>query len=414
MNSFAKFQEIPEPSALPAGQEDEERILVLSELERIVTSPCFRNAERSKQFLKYVVEHKLAGHPQQLKERTIGTDVFLRPKNYSTGEDAVVRVQAGEVRKKIEHYYQLAPSNSSVRIELPVGSYSPIFHWPSAMAPAEAPALPSLSPKAEPAAQKRHWARYIFIAACGLILAVGAGRVITTVHRATVQQPAYKSAIEQFWNPVFASQQPVAICLGANLLRPLGPIVQDAGSNTNTDSYLGAPIRDVYAALAISTLLGKIGKPSEVRIGSNCSFDDFRNSAAVAVGAYNNKLTLQLLASSHLAFAHSKGQYMIRELPPGNRVWKARIGTDGEGNDDFAIVSRQLDSRTGQFTVAVAGTGPYATQSAGNFVSNPQYLEQGLQNAPSDWQKKNLVIILETIGADSIAGPPTVVASYVW
>src|SRR6202044_2648360 len=112
---------------------------------------------------------------------------------------------------------------------------------------------------------------------------------------------------------------------------------------------------------------------------SNCSFDDLRNSAAVAVGAYHNKLTSQLLASSHLAFVHDKGQYMIRELPPGNR---------------------QLDSRTGQFTITVAGTGPYATQTAGNFVSNPQYLEQGLQHAPADWQKKNLVIILETMGAD--------------
>ena len=368
---------------------------------------------RSKQFLKYVVEHKLAGHPEQLKERTIGTDVFLRPKDYSTGDDAVVRVQAGEVRRRIEHYYQLTPNSSSVRIELPVGSYSPVFHWPSASAPAEAPALPVLLPEAQPAAQKSHPVRNIVIAACCLILAVGAGRLITTVHRAPVQHPAsYKPAIEQFWSPVLASQQPVVICLGASLLRPMGSHVQDAGSNTKT--YLGAPVRDVYAAITISKLLDKIGKPSEVRIGSNCSIDDLRSSAAVAVGAYNNKLTLQLLANSHFAMVVENGQHVIRELPPGNRVWQARVESGGEGTDDFAVVSRQLDSRTGQFAITVVGTGPFGTQAASDFVSNPQYLEQGLRNAPSDWPKKNLSIVLETMGTDSIAGPPHVLASYFW
>ena len=88
--------------------------------------------------------------------------------------------------------------------------------------------------------------------------------MITTVHRTPVQQPAYKPVIEQFWSPVLASQQPVVICLGASSLRPMGSHVQDPGGNTNT--YLGAPVRDVYAAITISKLLDKIGKPSEVRV----------------------------------------------------------------------------------------------------------------------------------------------------
>ena len=421
MNSFARSHEIEEPSGLPTGRIDESRDAVLSELERILASRFFKSAERSKQFLRYVVEHKLAGHPDQLKERTIGTEVFLRPPGYSTGDDPVVRVQAGEVRRRIEQYYQGSPDSSPVRIQLPVGSYSPAFLWPSTPAFAEkqvpaAAAVPApvvSLPIAKPAIRNR-WRFWAIAAAC-LALALTVGIAFRTVHHtAAAQQPANQTTLGKFWNPVFASQQPAVICLGASSLRPLGKNVQDTGSKTLADTYLGAPVRDVYAAVTISKLLDQIGKPSQMRIGSNCSLDDLRNSAAVAVGGYNNKLTMQLIASSHLAIVHDKGLRMVRELPPGNRVWQAYEGSDGEGNDDFAVVSRQLDSKTGQLAIAVTGTGPLSTQAASDFVSNPQYLEQGLRNAPADWTRKNLAIVLETMGTDSVAGPPHVVASYFW
>ncbi len=32
-----------------------------------------------------------------------------------------------------------------------------------------------------------------------------------------------------------------------------------------------------------------IDKPSQVRIGTDCSFEDLRNSPAVVVGAFNNR-----------------------------------------------------------------------------------------------------------------------------
>ena len=113
----------------------------------ILSSRHFKSADRCKQFLQYVVLNKLEGHTERLKERTIGTDVFQRPPGYATGEDPVVRVQAGEVRRRLELYYQETPQPSRVRIELPVGSYSPVFHWGTASAVKDvktqpAPAVP--------------------------------------------------------------------------------------------------------------------------------------------------------------------------------------------------------------------------------------------------------------------------------
>lgn len=415
MNSVAKFHEFKEAPGSTAGGQDKRREVVLSELDRILASRFFRSAERSQQFLRYVVERKLAGQAEQLKERTIGTEVFLRPQGYSTGEDSVVRVQAGEVRRRIEQYYQATAENTPVRIEIPIGSYSPVFHWVATSAPSEIPPLPSLLPDAQPAVQKSHRMRYIVLASFCLILLLVAGRMITVLHRNPVQHPAHKSEIEQFWNPVFASQQPAVICLGSNLLLPLDANTKVPGKATfNHPLRGGVPNGDVYAALEIYTLLGRMSKTSQVRIGSNCSFDDLRSSPAIIVGAFNNKWTLQLLSNLHFAFVDEKGEHMIREQGPEGKVWTHQSGLAGGSTEDFAIVSRLLDSKTGQFTIIAAGVGQYGTQAAGDFISNPQYLEQALRNVPADWPKKNLEILMETMGTDSIAGPPRIVATYFW
>src|SRR5689334_20826234 len=74
------------------------RASIMQELDRVLASRFFKNSQRSRQFLEYIVHCKLDGRADELKERTIGTEVFHRPPDYSTGEDPVVRVQAGEVR----------------------------------------------------------------------------------------------------------------------------------------------------------------------------------------------------------------------------------------------------------------------------------------------------------------------------
>jgi hypothetical protein len=114
-------QQIHQGGPPPDGPQKE---AILRELESILSSPFFRTSNRSKQFLSYVVQHTLDGSHEPLKERTIGAKLFQRPAGYSTGDDPVVRVQAGEVRRRLEQYHHAAVNHSPVRIELPVGSYA--------------------------------------------------------------------------------------------------------------------------------------------------------------------------------------------------------------------------------------------------------------------------------------------------
>src|SRR5258705_12663937 len=95
---------------------------LLEQLERIVRSKHFRNSKRYPTFLRFVVEQTLLGKTEGLKERTLGVDVFARPNHYDTNEDPIVRVTAGELRKRIAQYYQEAGHEEELRIYFPIGS----------------------------------------------------------------------------------------------------------------------------------------------------------------------------------------------------------------------------------------------------------------------------------------------------
>jgi eukaryotic-like serine/threonine-protein kinase len=113
------------PAEISAKQADVVRL----ELESVISSDAFAGSPRCQDFLKLVVEHALAGELEGLSERTIGVEMFGRPADYDTSNDAIVSVRATEVRKRLAQYYREAARTPVVRIELLPGSYIPDFHW---------------------------------------------------------------------------------------------------------------------------------------------------------------------------------------------------------------------------------------------------------------------------------------------
>jgi eukaryotic-like serine/threonine-protein kinase len=109
----------------------EQANLVRSALESVISSDAFAPSKRCQDFLRLIVGHALAGELDCLRERMIGAEMFGRPVDYDTSNDAVVRVRATEVRKRLSQYYSGTAQTPLVRIELPAGSYVPEFHWAS-------------------------------------------------------------------------------------------------------------------------------------------------------------------------------------------------------------------------------------------------------------------------------------------
>ena len=432
-----------------------EKEAVLRELESILNSPFFRTSNRSKQFLSYVVQHTLEGNHEPLKERTIGAKLFQRPVGYATGDDPVVRVQAGEVRRRLEQYHHAGLTQSPVRIELPVGSYAPEFRWapitpqheepaqaepsqaePTKLEPAQAATTPSSAPIDLLAKNQKRFTQARLILGFCLVLAVAL--LVARVYRSS---PG-KSTVNQFWAPVLATSEPVLICLAKptvyvpslELLQryskspgdfatelqqlterpPLQPQDKLVWGDLLEYADYGVAAGDTYAAVRLSAVLARMGKESQVRIGAHYSFADLRNSPAIVVGAFNNRWTMQMTSNLHFAFVEEGGQGLIREQGPMGRAWRPKRGPHGEVTEDFGVVTRLLNSKTGQFVVSTAGILSDGTQAAAEFVSSSGYLEEALRTAAPDWAKKNLQFVVQTTVTDSVPGPPQVVAIYMW
>lgn len=127
---------------------DENLAALREHLEGIVLGDAFRGSRRSGQFLSFVVEKAIENHSDVLKERTIGVELFGRIPTYDTGEDAIVRVTATDVRRRLLQHYGRVGGTSDFRINLPAGGYIPeIEHCQTSLLPifVEAP-TPSVAP----------------------------------------------------------------------------------------------------------------------------------------------------------------------------------------------------------------------------------------------------------------------------
>ena len=100
---------------------------VLEELERILASPGFSRNDRLSGFLRYVVQQRLQGKADQLKETVIGTEVFGRKPDYDPRNDPVVRMEAAKLRARLANYYAGAGAVDPIHIEIPKGAYIPIW-----------------------------------------------------------------------------------------------------------------------------------------------------------------------------------------------------------------------------------------------------------------------------------------------
>lgn len=96
-------------------------------LDVVIASEAFSRSERLRSFLSYIVEKELSGKAAHLKGYSIGVDVFGRSPGFDAGNDPLVRVQAGKLRKLLDQYYNTEGAGESLRIRVPLGSYVPEY-----------------------------------------------------------------------------------------------------------------------------------------------------------------------------------------------------------------------------------------------------------------------------------------------
>src|SRR5215472_9021598 len=110
-----------DPLVKPAPEE------VRAELKRVLAAPAFVSSERLSALLRFIVEETLAGRSNELKEYTLGVEVFERDADFAPKIDPIVRISAGKLRHKLLEYYEGPGAHDVGRIAVPKGSYVPVF-----------------------------------------------------------------------------------------------------------------------------------------------------------------------------------------------------------------------------------------------------------------------------------------------
>jgi hypothetical protein len=377
---------------------------IREELHRVLSSQEFRSSRRSQEFLKYVVENTLAGKADTLKERTIGIDVYGRPASYDPADDATVRVKAGEVRKRLDRYYNLEGRVATLRIDLPPGTYIPEFRTPETP-PSEAAAIPGTLARGPKS--KRMW---LYAALLAVLMVAGAAALY-------LRSLNTETAVDQFWQPVVQGSVPVLLTAAFvpvyNLERPSGASTPERADQfvLLNDQFVGGG--DLIAASRIMEMLARMHRTWQVKIGSDVSFADLRSAPTVLIGysytrwkEISQEMRFFIDADRVPRMVTDSGRptsWTLPNLPPNRRT-----------DEDYAIVSRVFHPETGAMLVELSGITQYGTNSAAELVTHPDLLADALRNAPKNWKQKNLQFVLHVKVIGGTPGKPNIVATYFW
>ncbi len=399
----------------------EERELVAKELEAIVSSYHFKGSRRYPALLKYVVEATLENRSGDLKERTLGVEVFGRDPDYDTNADPVVRVSAGEVRKRIAQFYHENGQHSRVQIELPLGSYAPEFLLREA--DAEMEPVVHAATQHHPRTQ-RHLLRAV-VTGLIAVLSVGAGIAAYLRYEASVSGEGSASGeadLLSLWNPLFNVPRPVLIVLGTTHPSNMQPPSADTTfGEHNTNPYHHV---SVSTAMALAHLVGALEqhkKSYEVKESRETTLPDVRSRPIILVGAINNDWTMRLTRPLRYHFTFTGNEEgagvdsIVDTTNPQPTGWSLDSSQPYLSvTTDYAIVARFHDPTTEGPVLVIAGVGPYGTEAASEFVQSPQYLAQLEKALPPGWQNKNLEVVLKSDVIGSKAGPPVLLNAYSW
>jgi hypothetical protein len=390
----------------------ESEAAVRTALGEILASPEFRASQKCQSFLTYVVEEALAGRHESLKERVIGAEVFGRAPGFETSGDSIVRVKATEVRRRLAKYYKDRPAGG-LHIELPTGSYVPVFHWDDTGEPVAPEVVAPSSPR-------RRLSRR---ALTGLLLG-GVGMGVG----GWVLWPRPR-ALDAFWAPLLAAPGPLVVCASGapgvsvvnqsvieSLRRPYAPGATIRLDQLSLSRQAQTSWPTVQALVDITRMLAVTGKPFQVRVAAEMSFEQVNGQPLVVIGMFSNPWTIELTRHLRFSFAMvADGYHLVTDAQQPEQVRHVRgLYPVSEMAVDYALVTRVLDAQGSRRVIAIGGISGLGTRVAADFATNERSWEQVARIAPAGWENRNLQVLLETRIVGDTPSPPTIVAIHSW
>jgi hypothetical protein len=306
-----------------------------------------------------------------------------------------------------------------VRIDLSPRSYIPEFEMPARVQPPAVAPIQQAAPAASHPAMLR-WRALALASAVGLL-------VVATVW---LKPWARQIDLDRFWKPVLDSSNTVLLCMGQREFLGSSPergqvaVADLPGVSSGPITlfqlyYLGSQnlsLTDVSTIGRLTGLLQAKGKTFHIRGQLSTDFADLRDGPVVLVGAFDNDWTMRLTGPMRFSFERDHDTFWLKDRQsPARRDRAVNYRTPYLSlTEDYALISRTLDPTTGRMVVVVGGLTGYGTIAAGEFLTDPTYLEAMAKGAPSGWERKNIQVVLATRVIHGTSGPPRILERHFW
>ena len=382
-------------------------------LNGVLEGESFKGSHRSGKFLKYIVNRVIASDFDALKERAIGIEVFGRPPGYNTSADAIVRVTASDVRKRLLQHYGRPGNATEYRISLPSGSYIPHIVRESRSHP-EQQLLPNVSARGHEhghevgsvaqSSPRRRVELSRFALAVLLILALNlAGFVLIWNH---IRKPEHISILP--WSSIFGSSRATQIITSDPNIAEIQSFTggQISLSDYANHKYIPDPslltpeqrlfcqsilrgdkasIVDTPIAMAIGQLAQATSSKITVHGARNIQFSDMQTDANfVLLGSprtnpwsnlYNDRLDFKF------EYDPKTGKEVIRNVHPrsGEPAIYAETAPGWATGQSYAIVAFLKNLDQSGDVLFLAGQTAEGTEAAGKLVNDLPRLDMTLK-----------------------------------
>jgi hypothetical protein len=415
----------PEANSFPA---DEAELSAL--VDRITQSPHFQRSKRLQSFLRYICEKAQALKPEEISEQHIGQSVFGRATGYNPAEDNIVRVEARELRKRLDAYFSREGLGESIVIDVPRGSYSPVFSMRSAGGPnghVDATAVP------QPPVRIARWPRWAVGFLCVGLLALSGwfwwqGERIRQVH-----QPP--ETVARFWGPIVNAGRPVVVAAADSsfaLLQDLrretvsfedyasGAFFQSLKSRASTEAerlqqVVAARSHTSLADAKLYALILRLCLPdagAELRFSREIRSQDLKSGNVIFLGSERSNPWSGLFAAwRNFQFeydASSNRALFLNKQPRKGEPEKFVAGPLGPtATEAYGAIAFLPNLDRSGYILILAGTSMQGTEAVGELMTNGDKLEslaRVLRIAEGDpWPYFEAIVELTAVEASSVA-----------
>jgi hypothetical protein len=375
------------------------------ELRRVLESKYFANSPKKTRFLEFVAEQAFVGNGEKLNEYLIGVEVYDRGVDFNPQKDPIVRVQAHEIRRLLNRYYEEESHGGLIRLDLPSGHYVPIFRRStSEETAADAPSTPEGTKALIPS--RGHLSVTLILGA--LCLALASLLIVNSWKGTQAVQPIAQVAslpegIEWFWRPFLPPAEAPLITIpnhpllraahdgdsaqtlaeGHEIPKASLPEFRDTIHFRELKRFLFVPsltdftsVGETLGVVNLCKMFASVGQGCRVQPSRLVNFEEIKGDNAILLGG-NQSWSGRVFLNDQ-GFHFQSGVILNRNPQPGEKeVYKPEFDSvTNQLTRDYAVVLMMPNERKEKRVLLIYGIYTQGSQAAIEYLTNPERMAE--------------------------------------